>query len=94
MVQQLRAFYEQLERIERSGGENRKIAIGELQEKIWDEEIADVEMSEFLSNLATDLNFYEPFEPDRTEDLGYYDDLKLDEMVKAAKLELEKKMTT
>ncbi len=69
-----------LEKIGRSRGDERLLLISDLQERIWSNEDVD-DISESLRDLAYSLNFYEPFEPDRDESLGYFDDTKLDELI-------------
>jgi hypothetical protein len=63
----------------------RTIAIRQLQDKIWDEPgVQDEELISILTDLVSDLNFYEPEESDRDESLGYYDDEKLNILVNKA----------
>lgn len=57
---------------------NRKQLISEFQELIWNDENA----SEVLSELAYDLDFYEPNEKSRKEDPSYYGDERLEEEIK------------
>jgi hypothetical protein len=59
---------------------NRKQLISEFQELIWNDENAN----ELLSELAYDLDFYEPNEEWRKEDSGYYGDEKLENEIKSA----------
>ena len=59
---------------------NRKQLICEFQELVWNDENA----SEILSELAYDLDFYEPNEEWRKESLIYYGDDRLEEIVKTA----------
>lgn len=59
--------------------------IKELQNEIWnDESIQDQTLNEILSQLAYDLDFYEPNEEWRKESLSYYGDNRLEEVVKTA----------
>ena len=74
-----------LDKILRTYAGERSIAIRELQDKIWDEKgVQDEEVMSMLTDLASDLNFYEPEERDRDESLGYYDDEKLNILVNKA----------
>lgn len=59
---------------------DRKRLISEFQEIIWNDEIAN----EILSELAYDLDFYEPNEECQKESLSYYGDDRLEEIVKTA----------
>ena len=59
--------------------------INEFQDEVWnDESIQDKTLSEILSELAYDLDFYEPNEEWRKESLSDYGDDKLEEIVKTA----------
>lgn len=58
--------------------QNRRTLIKEFQELIWNDENAN----EILSELAYDLDFYEPNEEWRKESLSYYGDDRLEEVVK------------
>jgi hypothetical protein len=74
-----------LDKILRTYAEERSIVIRQLQDKIWDEPgVQDEELMSMLTDLASDLNFYEPEERDRNESLGYYDDEKLNTLVNKA----------
>lgn len=59
---------------------NRKQLVSEFQELIWNDENA----SEILSELAYDLDFYEPDENLRRQDQSYYGDERLEEEIKSA----------
>jgi hypothetical protein len=59
---------------------NRKNLISEFQELIWNDKNAN----EILSELAYDLDFYEPDEELRKEDSSYYGDNRLEEEIKLA----------
>lgn len=59
---------------------NRKRLVFEFQELIWNDENAN----EILSELAYDLDFYEPNEELRIESPSYYGDDRLEEVVKDA----------
>lgn len=61
---------------------DRKRLISEFQELIWNYENANA--NEILSELAYDLDFYEPNEKLRKVDSSYYGDDKLEEEVKLA----------
>jgi hypothetical protein len=54
---------------------DRKQLISEFQELIWNDE----HPNEVLSELAYDLDFYEPNEDLRKEDSTYYGDDRLEE---------------
>lgn len=59
--------------------------IKEFQDEVWnDESIQDETLNEILSQLAYDLDFYEPNEEWRNESLSYYGDDRLEEVVKTA----------
>ena len=59
--------------------------IKEFQDEVWnDESIQDETLNEILSELTYDLDFYEPNEEWRKEDLSYYGDGRLEEVVKTA----------
>ncbi|HNK91341.1 MAG: hypothetical protein K1X26_12150 [Chitinophagales bacterium] len=57
---------------------NRKQLICEFQELVWNDENA----SEILSELAYDLDFYEPNEEWRKEDPSYYGEERLEQEIK------------
>lgn len=59
---------------------NRKQLISEFQELIWNDENAN----ELLSELAYDMDFYEPNEKLRKENPSYYGDERLEEEIKSA----------
>ena len=81
-----------LNKIKRSYAAERFATIGELQEKIWDgPEIENEDFRYLLSDLASDLNFYEPVERDRDESLGYYGDEKLMQLIENILDKIEKK---
>lgn len=59
--------------------------IKEFQDEVWnDESIQDENLNEILSELAYDLDFYEPNEEWRKEDLSYYGNDRLEEVIKTA----------
>lgn len=59
--------------------------IREFQEEVWnDESLQDQKLNEVLSELAYDLDFYEPNEQWREEVLGYYGNEKLENVIKDA----------
>lgn len=69
----------------------RKQLIRNFQEKIWNaDKIGDEEENKILSELAYDLDFYEPDETLRKEDLSYYGDERLEEEVKSVLEKLKK----
>ncbi len=59
--------------------QNREVLIKEFQELIWNDENAN----EILSELAYDLDFYEPNEKHRKENPSYYGDDRLEEEIKS-----------
>jgi len=61
---------------------NRKRLISEFQELIWNDEILSA--NEILSDLAYDLDFYEPNEELRKEEPSYYSDDRLEEEITSA----------
>lgn len=59
--------------------------IKELQDEIWnDESIKDETLNEIVSEIAYDLDFYEPNEDWRSESLSYYGDDRLVEVINFA----------
>ena len=61
-----------------------------FQNKVWnDEDAKDEVLNEILSELAYDLDFYEPNEAWRKEDVSYYSDERLNELIKAAIKKIE-----
>jgi len=65
--------------------EERKELINEFQEQVWNGEInTDNPAFEILSELAHDLDFYEPDENLRKEDSVYYGDEKLMQEISSA----------
>lgn len=57
---------------------NRKQLIKEFQELIWNGELSE---DETLSQLAYDLDFYEPDDSLRKEDSSYFGDKHLEEEI-------------
>ena len=66
---------------------NRMQLIREFQELIWNDDNAN----EILSELALDLDYYEPNEEWRKQDPSYYGDDRLEEEIKLAIRKLEDK---
>jgi len=65
-----------------SNGSLRESIIKDFQNTIWNEEsVADDELDEILSDLAMDLDFYEPNPEYRKEHFSYYGDEKLDDLL-------------
>jgi hypothetical protein len=93
MVEQLKEIEVLLRKIERTYAFERSQTIGELQDKILDDPGLQSDEFYFLQELAGDLNFYEPFEPDRDTALGYYDDDRLSEITDAAIKKIEDLLT-
>jgi hypothetical protein len=57
--------------------------VKKLQNAIWnDESIQDERLNEILSELAYDLDFYEPNEEWKKESPNYYGDERLEELIK------------
>lgn len=66
--------------------------IKSLQNKIWyDESIKDDTLNEILTELSYDLDFYEPNEEWRREDISYYGSKRLEEVLKFALYKLKEK---
>jgi len=89
LIPQLKEVLALLAKVDRTYASERKIAIDQLLQKIWDEPALQVEELDFLQDLAGDLPFYEPEERDRDLALGYYDDNKLTELTAAATKTIE-----
>ena len=71
---------------------NRSTLIKEFQERIWNgkDYEHDKNINEILSELAYDLDFYEPNEEWRKESLSYYGEDRLKEEIKSALGKIEK----
>lgn len=65
---------------------HREQLIKEFQDRIWNDE----NPNEILSELAYDLDFYEPNEELRKEDASYYGDERLEELLKLVILKFER----
>ena len=69
-----------------SESSERAALVSKFQYLVWrgrdEREGANVEIDEILSDLAYDLDFYEPNEEWRKEDTSYYGDDRLEEEVK------------
>ncbi|MCE7060682.1 hypothetical protein [Dyadobacter sp. CY343] len=65
--------------------ENRQSLIKQFQELVWNDE----KSSEVLSELAYDMDFYEPNDAWRKGDRSYYDDKRLEEEIKDVIRKLE-----
>jgi hypothetical protein len=64
-----------------------------LQNEIWnDESLQDKALNEILSELAYDLDFYEPNEIWKKESPNYYGDERLDEIIKSGIQRIEQEM--
>lgn len=69
---------------------NRKQLIKQFQQSIWDkEEDKDNVIDEILSELAYDLDFYEPDKELRKESTSYYGDDRLEAEIKSALQKIE-----
>lgn len=61
-----------------------------FQDEIWnDESIQDVELNDILSELAYDLDFYEPNEKWKKESPNYYGEERLEELIKSGIQKIE-----
>lgn len=56
---------------------NRRELISKFQEMIWDAEVKN----DLLSQLAYDLDFYEPDKKLRIEDNSFYGDIELENLI-------------
>lgn len=64
---------------------SREKLIKDFQDEVWnDDSIQDEVLNEILSELAYDLDFYEPNKEWRKEDQSYYGDDRLEEVIKKA----------
>ncbi len=64
---------------------NREKLIKEFQDEVWDDtSIQDEMLNDILTDIAYDLDFYEPNEEWRKEDPSYYGDDRLEEVVQTA----------
>lgn len=64
--------------------------IRNFQDEFWnDENIKDEKLNEILSELAYDLDFYEPNEEWRKEAPNYFGDDKLEELINSAIFKLK-----
>ena len=88
-MEQVKEIAALLQKIERTYAAERSETIGKLQDKIWNDPELQTDELYFLQELAGDLNFYEPFEPDRDITLGYYDQDRLLELTGAALKKME-----
>lgn len=67
-----------LHKIQSFHDSEREGYIKEFQEKVWnDETIEDDNINTILSEIAYDLDYYEPDEKKRKEFIGYYGNEKL-----------------
>lgn len=68
-----------------SDKEKREALINEFQEKVWNGGgySTDEKINEILSELAYDLDFYEPNEEWRKEDPSYYGEERLEEEIRS-----------
>ena len=70
---------------------HRERYIKEFQEKVWnDETIQNEEINEMLTEIAYDLDFYDPNKEKRKEFHGYYGSDRLSDEIKSAIDRLEK----
>lgn len=68
-----------------AGSPSKDELIREFQEEVWnDESVQDSKLNEVLSELAYDLDFYESNDRWRENNLGYYGNDKLKNIMKNA----------
>lgn len=71
-----------LNQILKSEISDRSKLINEFQKEIWDSgSVGDTHLDEILSEIAYDLDFYEPNEEWQKEFLSYYGNEKLTELL-------------
>lgn len=72
--------------------DKKKKMISEFQNEIWNNNILieEDEISEILSELAIDLDYYEPNPEWRREDYSYFGDEKLEWKIKEAISKIDK----
>lgn len=86
----LNQLMEILGRAQQARGFDKVNKIKKFQETVWnDETIEDETLCDILSTLAYDLDYYEPDEKLRKEDLSYYGDERLEEEIKAGLIRLK-----
>lgn len=74
-----------LHSILKSANSERVKVIKEFQNEVWnDNSIQDQNLNELLSEIAYDLDFYEPNEKWRKEALSFYSNKELEELIKNA----------
>lgn len=63
---------------------NRRELIKQFQQSVWNNNIDSKTMEEkYLREIAYDLDFYEPDDGLRKQDANYYNDIELEERIKA-----------
>lgn len=69
----------------------RKEFINEFQELVWNEKCKHIDenINEIVSELAYDLDFYEPNETFRNQDSSFYGDERLEEEIQNTLKKLE-----
>ena len=73
-----------------SKGEEKESYIKKIQNIIWDSEATqDESLNDILAYTAYVLDFYEPNEEWRKEDISYYGDERLEQELKSAIVKLE-----
>lgn len=73
-----------LERILNANSSDKAELVKSFQNEIWnDRGIPDNALNEILSELAYDLDFYEPNEAWRKESSNYFGDERLNEIIKS-----------
>ena len=89
-MEKVQTIKELLLKIKLTSGWPPKDAISSVQNMILDEpDMPDDDLQQIFSDLAYDLNFYEDEPGDRDEQLGYYGDDKLVEVVDTAIKKIE-----
>ena len=85
LMEKVQTIKELLHKIKQTSGWPRMESIRTIQSMILDEpDMPDDDIQQIFSDLAYDLNFYEDDARDRDEELGYYGDEKLIEVVTTA----------
>ena len=65
--------------------------VKEFQNIVWtDHTIDNEDINDVISEIAYDLDFYEPNEVWRQEDISFYGDTELDRIVKSAIVKIDK----
>jgi len=90
LMEKIQTIKELLSIIRQTSGWPRMESIRTVQNRILNEpDMPDEDLKQIFSDLAYDLNFYEDEPLDRDENLGYYGDEKLHEVVTTALRKIE-----